>query len=327
MSAPACLRPAALAAACFLAAVASAPAFAQAWPSKQVTIVVPYPPGGGYDRLARLLGPRLAERLKHPVVVDNKPGAGGTLGMTAVSRAPQDGHTLVVAGAGDIAISPFLYANLPYDVQRDFLPVTMLASFPLLLVVHPKIPANTVQELVAYVGSRPGGLSYASSSIGSTGHISSELFRTTTGLNLVHVPYKGTGPAVGDLVGGHVDMMITDAGALIPHVKAGKLRALAVTTERRVRALPDVPTMAESGLNYEVTGWWGLFTNAGAPPAVVPALHRETVAILQGQDVRDQVETLGAEVSGMPTAQFVAKIRTDVAKFGRAVKASGAKLD
>ena len=321
------LRTAALAAACLLAAIASAPAFAQSWPSKQLTIVVPYPPGGGYDRLARLLGPRLAERLKHPVVVDNKPGAGGTLGMTAVARAPQDGHTLVVAGAGDIAISPFLYANLPYDVQRDFSPVTMLASFPLLLVVHPKIPANNVQELIAYAGTRPGGMSYASSSIGSTGHISSELFRTTTGLNLVHVPYKGTGPAVGDMVGGHVDMMITDAGALIPHVKAGKLRALAVTTERRVRALPDVPTMAESGLNYEVTGWWGLFTPAGAPPAVVPALYRETVAILQAQEVRDQVETLGAEVSGMPTAQFAAKIRTDVAKFGRAVKASGAKLD
>ena len=321
------LRTAALAAACLLAAIASAPTFAQSWPSKQLTIVVPYPPGGGYDRLARLLGPRLAERLKHPVVVDNKPGAGGTLGMTAVARAPQDGHTLVVAGAGDIAISPFLYANLPYDVQRDFSPVTMLASFPLLLVVHPKIPANNVQELIAYAGTRPGGMSYASSSIGSTGHISSELFRTTTGLNLVHVPYKGTGPAVGDMVGGHVDMMITDAGALIPHVKAGKLRALAVTTERRVRALPDVPTMAESGLNYEVTGWWGLFTPAGAPPAVVPALYRETVAILQAQEVRDQVETLGAEVSGMPTAQFAAKIRTDVAKFGRAVKASGAKLD
>ena len=315
------------AAACLLAAIASAPAFAQSWPSKQLTIVVPYPPGGGYDRLARLLGPRLAERLKHPVVVDNKPGAGGTLGMTAVARAPQDGHTLVVAGAGDIAISPFLYANLPYDVQREFSPVTMLASFPLLLVVHPKTPANNVQELIAYAGTRPGGMSYASSSIGSTGHISSELFRTTTGLNLVHVPYKGTGPAVGDMVGGHVDMMITDAGALIPHVKAGKLRALAVTTERRVRALPDVPTMAESGLNYEVTGWWGLFTPAGAPPAVVPALYRETVAILQAQEVRDQVETLGAEVSGMPTAQFAAKIRTDVAKFGRAVKASGAKLD
>jgi len=302
-------------------------AFAQ-YPDKAVTVVVPYATGGGYDRIARLVTPILSERLGQTFLVVNRGGAGGTIGMSSVAKAAPDGYTLVVAGMGDLAIAPSLYNKLPYDAQKDFAPIAMMATFSLVLGVHPKMPVKSVAELIAMAKANPGKISFASSSVGSTGHLSAELFKSMAGIELLHVPYKGTGPALTDLMGGQVNMMFTEFGSVLPNVKAGRVNALAVSTPTRSKDLPSVPTMSESGLpGFEVTGWWGLFAPAGTPPAIINRLHSEVVAAMSRPDLRERLATVAAEPATLSLDRFRTQIQEDVVKFQRAVKASGIKLD
>jgi len=314
-----------------LATLLAAPALARAQlgPGRTMTLVVPYATGGGYDRIARLVAPRLAETLQQTVVVENRPGAGGTLAMTSVAKAPPDGSVLVVGGPGDIAIAPFLYAGrIAYDTTRDFVPIVMMARFSLALTVNPSLGVGSVAELLRLARTRTTPLTTAISAVGSTGHLSAELFKTATGITTVNIPYKGTGPALTDLSGGHVDMMFTEPGSVMPFLKAGKVRVLAVTTETRAAALPDVPTMIESGFpNYQVSGWWGLFAPAGTPPAVVQEVNRQVGAILKQPAVDESIRSLTAEVSGLSGEAFVRMIQGDLQRFGQAVRSSGIKLE
>jgi tripartite-type tricarboxylate transporter receptor subunit TctC len=308
--------------------VCSTLALAQGYPSKSVTIIVPFPPGGGYDTHARAIAPRLSQILGQPVVVDNRAGAGGTIGLALAARSAADGHTLVVAGAGDIAISPFLYQNLSYDTAKSFAPITMIGQFSLVLAAHPSIPVKTVKDLIALARSKPGHLSYATSSIGSTGHIASEMFKTMAQVDLISVPYKGTGPGIIGLMGGHVATMFAEPGSIMPHVRSGKVRGIAVSTPKRAAGIPEIPTIAESGLpGFDVTGWWGIFAPAGTPQPVIQRLHNEVVAIVKAPEFRSRMESLGAEASGMAIPEFTAKIASDIDKFGKVVKISGARLD
>ena len=302
-------------------------AVAQTFPTKPVTVVVPYPPGGGYDSLARLLAPSLAAVLKQPFLVENRAGAGGTIAMASIARAPADGYALLLGGAGDFAISPHLYSKLSYDVHREFSPIAMVATFPLMLVVSPNVAADSVAQLVGLAKRTPKGLTYASASIGSTGHISSELFRTAADIPLVHVPYKGAAPAVADLIVGRTDMMISDIGTLQAHVRAGKIRPLAVTASVRAAAFPGIPTMVEAGINFEVVGWYGVFAPAGTPVPVLAGIERALASVVQSAEVKPRIEAMALDVSFLPGAGLQSRIRIDSEKFGRAVQASGAKLD
>jgi tripartite-type tricarboxylate transporter receptor subunit TctC len=311
------------------ALVPAAVAHAQLAPGRTLTLVVPYATGGGYDRVARLIAPRLGEALQQNVVVENRPGAGGTLGMSTVAKAPPDGSQLVVAGPGDIAIAPFLYTTrLNYNTTRDFVPIIMMARFSLVLAVNPALGVESVADLLKLAKSRATPLTTAISSVGSTGHLSAELFKSATGITTVNVPYKGTGPALSDLSGGHVDMMFTEPGSVMPFVKSGKVKVLAVTTEARSQALPDVPTMIESGFpGYQVSGWWGLFAPAGTPAAVVREIERQVAVILKTPAFDEAIRALTAEVSGLSGEPFVKVIQGDIARFGQAVKSSGIKLE
>lgn len=314
-----------------LAAILAAPALARAQlgPGRTMTLVVPYATGGGYDRIARLVAPRLAEALQQTVVVENRPGAGGTLAMAAVAKAPPDGSVLVVGGPGDIAIAPFLYTGrIAYDTQRDFVPIVMMARFSLVLAVNPSLGVGSVADLLKLARTRTTPLTTAISAVGSTGHLSAELFKTATGITTTNIAYKGTGPALTDLSGGHVDMMFTEPGSVMPFVKSGKVRVLAVTTERRAAALPDVPTMIESGFPaYQVSGWWGLFAPAGTPQQVVQEVNRHVSDILKQPAVDESIRSLTAEVSGLSGDAFVRVIQGDIQRFGQAVRSSGIKLE
>jgi tripartite-type tricarboxylate transporter receptor subunit TctC len=249
--------------------------------------------------------------------------------MASVAKAPPDGSVLVVGGPGDIAIAPFLYAGrIAYDTTRDFVPIVMMARFSLALTVNPSLGVGSVAELLRLARTRTTPLTTAISAVGSTGHLSAELFKTATGITTVNIPYKGTGPALTDLSGGHVDMMFTEPGSVMPFLKAGKVRVLAVTTETRAAALPDVPTMIESGFpNYQVSGWWGLFAPAGTPAAVVQEVNRQVGAILKQPAVDESIRSLTAEVSGLSGEAFVRVIQGDLQRFGQAVRASGIKLE
>lgn len=297
------------------------------YPHKNVMVVVPYAPGGGYDRIARLVTPILSERLGQSFVVVNRGGAGGTIGMSTVAKSTPDGYTLVVAGMGDLAIAPALYKKLPYDAQKDFVPIAMMASFSLVLGVNPKLEVRNVRDLIALAKANPGKLSFASSSVGSTGHLSAELFQSMAGVKLLHVPYKGTGPALTDLIGGQVNMMFTEFGSVLPNVRAGRVRALAVSTPTRSKDLPDVPALGEELEGFSVTGWWGLFAPAGTPSSIISRLHEEVVAAMGRPEVRQRLAAAAAQPAALTLENFQAQIRVDVEKFRRAVKASGIKLD
>ena len=314
-----------------LAAAMAAPAvsMAQIGPGRTMTIVVPYATGGGYDRIARLVAPKLGEALQSTVTVENRPGAGGTLGMASVAKAPPDGSVLVVGGPGDIAIAPALYGNrIAYDTTRDFVPILMMARFSLALAVTPSLGVNSVAELLALSRSRAAPLTVAISAVGSTGHLSAELLRTATGISMTNIPYKGTGPALTDLSGGHVDLMFTEPGSMMPYLKSGKIRVLAVTTEKRSVALPDVPTMIEAGFPaYRVSGWWGLFAPAGTPQSVVQQVGKHVAAIMEQPAIDEAIRGLTAEVSVLTGDAFVRVIQDDIQRFGQVVRSSGIKLE
>ncbi len=311
-----------------LAFFAAPPASSQGFPSKPIHFVVPYPAGGPLDTVARLLGQKVSESVKQPVIVDNKPGAGGNIGADAVAKSPPDGYTILMGAVATHAINPTLYANIPYDPVKDFAPVTQVASTPNVLVVNPSLPVRDVREFIAYAKAHPGQLNFGSGSTGSAGHLAGELFKTMAGVQMVHVPYKGAGPAMQDLIGGQIQLMFDNLASSLGQIRAGKVRALAVTTAKRSSLAPELPTIAESGLpGFDISTWFGVFAPGGTPPAVVARLHDEFARALAAPDVREKMLNLGAEPVGNTPAQFAAYIRSEAEKYARLVRASGAKAD
>ena len=297
------------------------------YPSRPIRIIVPQSPGASTDLTARLIGQKLSESFKQPVVVDNRPGAGTTHGTDMVVRATPDGYTLLVV-ASSISINPSIYKKLPYDTLRDLAPVTQLSAFPNLLVVHPSVPVKTVQDLLALVKAKPGQLNYASAGTGTGTHLSAELFKNMTGADMVHVPYKGGGPAVTALIGGQVQLMFGTTVTLLPHVRAGKLRPVAVTTTKRSPAAPDVPTIAESGVpGFDHGPWNGLFTTARTPAPVIARIHGEVVKILFSPEVKAVLNKEGAEPMGNTPVQFAGVMKSEIAKWEKVIKAAGIKAD
>ena len=295
---------------------------------KPVRLVVPFGAGGAPDVIARLMAPPISENLGAPVVVDNRPGATGIIAAEYVKGSPPDGTTLFVADSAHFAISPALRPNLPYDPQKDFVPVTLVATSPLMLVVHPSIAAKSVQELVALAKANPGRLNFGSGGVGSTPHLSAELFKSAAGINAVHVPYKGGAPALNDLVGGQLSFMIENVPGTMPFVKSGKLRALAITSAQRSPLEPALPTMAESGVpGYEVVGWQGLFAVAGTPPEIVARLQAEVGKVLRLPEVRERLAALGAEPVGSTPEEFGAFIRAERTRWGAIIREKGIRSE
>ena len=307
------------------------PGFALAqstYPDKPIRLVVPYPAGGPLDTVARLLGARVAASTKQPVVVDNKPGAGGNIGADLVAKAPADGYTILMGAVATHAINPALYPGIPYDAVKDFAPVTQVASTPNVLVVHPSVPAANVREFVAYAKANPGKLNFGSGSSGSAGHLAGELFKSIAGVEMTHVPYKGAGPAMQDLVAGQIQLMFDNLASSLGQVKAGRIRALAVTTAKRTALAPDLPTISESGYaGFDISTWFGIFAPAGMPKEALERLHAEFTAALSAPEVRAKMLALGAEPVGNRPEEFAAYIRAEREKYARLVKASGARVD
>ncbi len=303
-------------------AVAQGPAF----PVKPVRIVVPSSPGGGTDILARVLAQKMAESLGQQFVVENRPGAGQVIGIEAVARAAPDGYTLLMA-ASAIVIAEVIYAKPPYDTLRDFAPVTLVASLPNILVVHPALPAKTVRELIALAKTRPGQLNYSSAGNGTSPHLSMELFRLMAGITLTHIPYKGTGPATVDLIAGQVQLSMPNVLTALPQIKGGKLRALGVTSTRRATGLPAIPAIAETLPGYEAIQWYGLLAPAATPREIVARVQSETARILMLPEVKERLAADGADAVGNRPEEFAAYIRAELAKWGKVVKTGGIKLE
>jgi len=298
------------------------------YPKGPVTLVVPFPAGGPTDAMARVLAQKLGERLGQQVVVDNKGGAGGSIAAEAVAKAAPDGQTLFFGTTGTLAINPSLYAKLRYDPVKDFAPVSLMATTMNVLVVNTEVPAKNLGELVKLAKAKPGTVSYGSAGNGSSNHLSGELFRTSAGLQMTHVPYKGSAPALVDLLGGRITMMFDTIAQQTQNIAAGKVRALAVTGARRSPLLPEVPTAQEAGLkDFDVTIWFGVLAPAGTPAPVIDRLNREIVAVMSSEEMKKKMQADGAEARPTSPAEFSALIRQDMAKWAPVVKASGATLD
>ncbi len=311
-----------------LAAVLPSAALAQAYPDRPITMVVPFSAGGTTDILARIVGKALEGELGQPVVIDNKAGAGGNIGAQAAARAKADGHTLFMGTVGTHGINESLYSKLPYSPLGDFQPITRVAMVPNLLVAHPSRPYQTVKELIDFAKANPGQINVASSGSGTSIHLSAELFKSLTQTDMQHVPYKGSAPAVADLLGGQTDIMFDNLPSAIQHVRAGKLRAIAITTDKRSAELPDIPTIAEAGVpGYNATSWFGLFTNRGVPAEVLGKLSAAMLKILATPEVIKQMAEQGATAHPETPAEFEAFIKAETAKWGPVVKQSGAKVD
>ena len=301
---------------------------AQSYPTKPVRMVIPFPAGGTTDILGRVAAQKLSEALGQQVIPDNRPGASGNIGTEQVAKAPPDGYTLLTAPGSTLTIHPSLYPKLGFDPLKDFAPITILAGVPNLLVVHPSLPARNVKELIGLAKAKPDALNYASTGAGQSTHLSMELFKSMAGVKIVHVPYKGSAPAVTDLLGGHVPMMFDNMPSALPHVKAGKLRALGVSTAKRSSTAPDVPTVAESGLpGFDVTVWFAMLAPAATPRDILERLHRVIVKALQAGDVRERLASQGAEAVGNTPEQFTAQMKTDLVKWAKVVQAANIKLD
>jgi len=305
-----------------------AAAAADAYPARPIRFVVAFPPGGGTDIIARSIAQKLAERLAQQVVVDNRPGAGGNIGTDIVAKSAPDGYTLLMGSAGPLAINASLFDKMPFDPIRDLAPVTLAASTPNVLVVHPSLKAATVNELIALAKARPGEINFASSGHGTPAHLAGELFNSMAGVKLVHVPYKGAAPALADLLGGQVQLMFSTMPPALPHVKDGKLRALAVTSSKRSRAMLELPTVDEVALpGFEANTWHGVVVPAGTPAAIVARLNREIVAILHLPEVVERLSGQGAEALGSTPEEFAAYIRSESVKWAKVVRDSGAKAE
>jgi len=304
-------------------------AFAQAtYPSRPVRVVVPFPAGGTTDILARAAAQKLSETWGQQAIVDNRPGAGGNIGSELVAKSPPDGYTLLMGTVGTHAINSSLYPKMPYDHVKDFVPVILVAGVPNVLVVNPSLPVNSVQELIAYAKANPGKLNFASSGSGTSIHLSGELFKTMTGVQMTHIPYKGSAPALTDLIGGQVQLMFDNLPSSLAFIKAGKLRALAVTSTTRSAALPDVPTIAESGVpGFEASSWFGLLAPAGTPRDIVTKINADTQKWLASPDAKEKLAAQGALAAGGSPEDFARHIQAETAKWARVVKESGAKVE
>jgi tripartite-type tricarboxylate transporter receptor subunit TctC len=298
------------------------------YPGRPIRLIVPFAAGGGNDTVARLVGQSLGARLGQPVIVDNRPGAGGVVGAEAGAKAAPDGYTLFLGGVGSHAINPNLHKDLPYDPNKDFAPITLLASAPLILVVHPSVQADSVAQLIALARAQPGKLNYASNGNGSSSQLAAVMFASMTGIDIVHIPYKGLAPALADLLGGQDQLMFSSIVAILPQVRAGKLKALAVTSRRRMSLLPDLPTIAESGVaGYESSSWYGILAPAGTPPDIVARLHDELVKVLAQEDVRKALAQEGAEPVGNSPQEFAAFISAEKQRLGAVIKSGKVQME
>ena len=303
-------------------------AFAQAYPSKPIRLVVPFPPGGPIDLVARAIGQKLQETWGQPVVVENKPGAGGNIGIDFVAKSAPDGYTLGMGALSTHAVNPHLFSKMPYDALKDFAPVSLVAITPNVLVLNPNVNASSVKEFIALAKANPGKYAFASGSNGSAGHLAGELFKTLAGIDIVHVPYKGGAPAMQDLLGGQVQFMFDNLANSIQQIRTGKLKALAVTTAKRSALAPELPTMAEVGVaGFDISTWYGVVAPAGTPPEIVRKLNAEIVKMLGSDDMREKLKVQGAEAAPDTPEEFGAFIRAEWTKYAKIVKDSGAKVD
>lgn len=310
-----------------VAALVTTRAEAQAaWPTRPVRMINPWTPGGPADAVARPLTQKLSEALGQPVVMENRPGANGTIGMGLVARAAPDGYTLFFSHVGPVAISPNFSSNLPYDPVRDFAPVTQLVSGPIVLVVRNDVPANSVAELLALARAQPGALSYGSVGPASTTHLAGEMLAMMGGVQMLHVPYQGSAPVVTDLLGGRLHFAFINVAGVMPQVEAGRLRALAVSTERRSSRFPNLPAVAETLPGFEVNSWYGLMVPAGTPPAIIERLHRESVTALRSPEVTAQLNNQGLDIEGTTPEQYAQKIRDDLRRWGELARATGIRV-
>jgi tripartite-type tricarboxylate transporter receptor subunit TctC len=311
----------------FLALIASQAALAQTYPAKPIRVVVPFPPGGGTDIVARTVTPKMAEILGQPFVIENRAGAGGNIGTEAVAKSPADGYTLLVASAST-AINTTLVPNLSWDFRRDFAPVVLMVVNNHLLAAHPSVPANNVRELLALAKAKPGQVTYASYGPGSSAHLTAELFKLMASVDLLHVPYKGAAPAVNDLLGGQVNIIFADVAAMLSHLKSGKLKALGIGSAKRFEGLPDVPTIAESGVpGFEAGGFLGLVAPAGTPAAVIQALNAAAQKSLAQPEVRERLLALASPPVGGTPEQFAAHIQGEIDKWARVIRAANIKAE
>lgn len=300
-------------------------AMTESYPTKPIRLMVPFAPGGANDVVARIVAVKLSVSLGQPVVVDNRGGAGGTIGADIVAKAPPDGHTLLIASMG-LAVNAVLYPQLPYDTLKDLAPVTLVGEQPNIVVVHPSVSAKSMPELLALARAKPGQISYGSGGVGSTSHLVTLLFLQMAHIDMQHIPYKGLGPAMTDLLGGQVQLLISNVSTALPHVKAGRLRLLAVTTGKRFAMFPDTPTVIESGVaNYASSGWYGMLVTGGTPQPILAKLHRETTAILNSAAIREQFGNQGLEPVPTSPEAFGKMLRAEIAKWAKVIKASGAK--
>ena len=301
---------------------------AQTYPAKPVRIIVGLAPGGGNDTMARLIGQKLSQTLKQQFVVDNRPGAGGLIAGEVVAKSPPDGYTLLLGNVAMLAIIPNIQKKMPYDPLKDFTPISLMATAPLLVVVHPSLPVHSIKQLIAFAKAKPNELNYASNGIGSSTHLATELFKVMTGTKMTHVPYKGLSPATVDLLSGQVPVMFSSAVAMTPHVTSGRLRALAITGATRSKALPQVPTVAEAGVpGYEAGSWYGILGPSGMDRGIVDLLSREIAAAMKAPDVQQRLDSEGVVAIGSTPAEFAAHIKKEHARMAQVVKSSGAKFE
>jgi tripartite-type tricarboxylate transporter receptor subunit TctC len=310
-----------------LAALAPPAAAQQAYPNKPVRIIVPYPPGGTADIVARTIAEKLGGTWGQPVIVENRAGAGGTVGVDAAAKAAPDGYTMVLGVTGPLTIAPSINPQLPYDPLRDLVPVTLVAAVPSVIAVHPSVAARDLRELIALAKSQPGKLTFASAGTGTSVHIAGELLKAMAGVDILHIPYKGGAPALNDVMGGQVSMIIENLPQLLPHVRAGKIRALAVTTRERSAALPDLPAVAELLPGYEATTWFGLLAPAGTPQDIVRKVQADVAKIVTLPGVKERLASLGAEVIASTPEAFAAHLRSELLRFAKVIKDAGIKVD
>lgn len=313
----------------FLCALGAAlPAIAQPYPSKTVRILVGFAPGGSTDIVARLIAQEMTKNVGQQVVVDNRPGAGGNIAAELASKAPPDGHTLFACTTGVFAIQPFLYSKLPYDPEKGLSPVTQTGSLPYIIVMHPSLPAKNVKEFIAIAKARPGQINYASSGVGTASHLSAALFASAAGINMTHVPYKGTGNAMSDLLAGQVVLMFDQPVSSLPHVQAGKLRVLGISSGKRFSTLKDIPTIAEQGLpGFEAISWAGICAPGGTPKPIVDRIYSEVAKVLKVPELRDRLLRDGIEPIGSTPEQYAEHIKKEAVKWSKVVKDSGARVD